>query len=104
MSNHHIRVLTFQNWVGTNYSSLSCRMKSRELRDVILSKLQNGQGPAQISRDLNGKVSTRTIERWSKSVREEGSLVLRLPPGRPRSARTRAVVRSQKYQVKPRSL
>jgi transposase len=71
-------------------------MKSEDLRNVVLSKLQNGQGPKAIARDLNGQVSTCTIKRWSKMVSQEGSLVLRVPPGRPRSVRTRTVVQRTK--------
>ena len=56
-------------------------MKSKDVQQIVLSKLQNGQFPMQISRDLNGMVSIRTIKRWSKLYNETGAIELWHPPG-----------------------
>lgn len=66
-------------------------MKSKDLQQIVLSKLQNGQFPTQISRDLNGMVSTATIKRWSKKYSETGAIELSRPPGPPRTVRTKVL-------------
>ena len=63
-------------------------MKSEDLQQIVLSKLRNGQFPTQISRNLNGMVSTSTIERWSRMYRETGAIELSHPPGPSRTVRT----------------
>ena len=49
-------------------------MKSKDLQKVILSKYQNGDNPTKISRDLNGGIGLRTIERWRQMIRGSGSV------------------------------
>ena len=71
-------------------------MKSEELQQIVLSKLRNGQFPTQISRDLNGVVSTRTIKRWSSLYNETGTIELSHPPGPSRTVRTKATVNKVK--------
>lgn len=71
-------------------------MKSKDVQQIVLSKLQNGQFPTQISRDLNGMVSIRTIKRWSKLYNETGAIELSHPPGPSRTVRTTAAVKKVK--------
>ena len=75
-------------------------MKGGELRNVVLSKLENGEQSSLISRDLNGQVSTRTIERWRKQLREEGVIEPSFSPGRKRSVRTAMVIQKAKRILK----
>lgn len=78
-------------------------MKSKDVQEIVLSKLQNGQFATQISLDLNGMVSTRTIERWSKQYSETGSIELSHSTGRRRSARTKAAIKKVKQWGKGKS-
>jgi transposase len=80
-----------------------CKMKTKQVQDIVLSKLQSGQFPTQISRDLNGLVSTATIERWSRMYRDTGAIELSHPPGRTRSVRTKATVKRAKQLLKGKS-
>jgi transposase len=78
-------------------------MKGEEVRNIVLSKLQKGEGPTKIFRDLNGQVSSRTIKRWSKSLRDDGALTMHYSSGRPRSARTPQAVGKAKRFLKSKA-
>lgn len=67
-------------------------MKSDEMRNLVLSKLQKGEMPTKICRDLCGKVSLATIERW-KSMHEQGQDVVGRRYTRPPTAATQANVK-----------
>ena len=76
------------------------KMKSEDLRKLVLSKHENGESLAQILEDLNGSVSYRTIRRWCKMVRETGAINLSHSSGRPRIIRTKAMIRKVKTRMK----
>ena len=67
-------------------------MKSNDIQNLVLSKLQKKEQPKKIFEDLNGTVGLWTIERWCKMYREEGSINLRKPTGCPRTIRTKATI------------
>ncbi|CAF5183041.1 unnamed protein product, partial [Rotaria magnacalcarata] len=60
------------------------------MQKVVKTKFENDDGPTKIYRDLAGVVSMQTIKLWIKKVRNTGSIELSSPPGRPRTARTKA--------------
>lgn len=75
-------------------------MKSKDLQNLVLAKRQNGKTPSTIFEELEGAVSLRTIKRWCKLISEIGAIELNKPPGRKRSARTRAAIQTTKRLVK----
>lgn len=99
----HLVVLTGKFWINIATYFRYSSMKSEDVRNIVLSKLRNGEGPTTICHDLNRAVSTRTIERWSKLLRDEGALILRRSTGRPRSARTPEAVQKAKRFLKSKA-
>ncbi|CAF3318649.1 unnamed protein product [Rotaria socialis] len=73
-------------------------MKSKDMQEVGKAKFENGDGPTKIYRDLAGVVSLQTIKLWIKKVRNTGSIELSSPPGRPRTARTKANILKAKIK------
>ena len=71
-------------------------MKSKDIQNLVLSKYQNGQSCSKIHEDLNGSVGLSTIERWCKSIRETGRIVLFQSKGRPKTIRTATAIRKVK--------
>ena len=67
-------------------------MKSDEMRNLVLSKLQKGEMPSKIASDLCGKVGLRTIKRW-KSMHEQGQDMVGNRYARPLTAATRPNVK-----------
>ena len=51
-------------------------MNSKELRNIVLSKYQNGDTPTDIPHDLNGGISLATIKRWYQMIYQSGSIQL----------------------------
>lgn len=78
-------------------------MKSAVMQEIILSKLKNGEMPTKISRDLNGKVSIRTIKRWSRQLRQVGFVQLHASTGRKRTIRTRETIQKAKRFLKTKA-
>ena len=76
------------------------KMKSKDLQKIVLSKHESGDGPMKIFRDLGGQLSITAIKRWIKMIRKDGAIHLATPPGRPRSTRTKAVVKKVKSRLK----
>lgn len=70
-------------------------MKSEEVRKLVLCKLQNGETPTNIFRDLAGTVSLATIKRW-KSMHGQGVDVPGRQYVRPLTASTPQNVRKVK--------
>lgn len=75
-------------------------MKAKELQDIVLRKRQNHKTPTQIFHELDEKISLAAIKRWVKMIDKHGSIDLRTPPGRNRSARTEENVRKTKRLLK----
>ena len=75
-------------------------MKSKDLRNVVLSKYESGDGPTKIFRDLNGALGLRTIKRWCKVIQETGSCDPLHALGRPRIVRTKEIIEKVKNRVK----
>ena len=75
-------------------------MKSQDLQNVVISKYKNGDGPTKIFRDLSGTLSLPTIKRWCKMIAKDGTIKLSKPPGRPRTARTKATIQKIKNRLK----
>jgi hypothetical protein len=75
-------------------------MKSKDLQKLVLSKYNNGDKSKQIFIDLHGAMSLRTIERWSKMIRESGSIGLNSPPGCPQTVRTKESIQMIKRSTK----
>jgi transposase len=78
------------------------KMKSKDLKKLVLSKYQNGDRPTKIFRNLNGALSVPTIEQWCKSIRDTGCINLLRPLGRPRTIRAKAAIRKVKHRLERR--
>ena len=64
-------------------------MKSKDLRNIVLSKYQNGDAPTKISRDLNDGISLVTVKRWCQMIHRTGSIELSDTHGGPRIVRSK---------------
>jgi uncharacterized radical SAM superfamily Fe-S cluster-containing enzyme len=67
-------------------------MKSKDIQNVVLLKLQAGQAPSQISEDLSNIVSERTVRVWKSMYLKTGKIHLKKPPGLVRTVRTKNVI------------
>ncbi|CAF4250351.1 unnamed protein product, partial [Rotaria magnacalcarata] len=74
-------------------------MKSKDIQKFVRTKFENGDGPTKIYRDLAGVVSMQVIKLWIRKVRNTGSIELSSPPGRPRTARTKANILKAKQHL-----
>ncbi|CAF3280012.1 unnamed protein product [Rotaria socialis] len=74
-------------------------MKSKDLRNVVLLKYENGDRPSKIFHDLAGAISLRTIWRWIKMIKDTGAIDLSTPPGRTRTARTTGNIKKVKQRI-----
>ena len=72
-------------------------MKSKDLQNIVLSKYNFGDHPRKISRDLNGGLTWRTVQRWCKMINETGAINLSKPPG---NIRTKAAIQKAKSRLK----
>ena len=72
-------------------------MKSKDIQNVVNIKYENGDGLTKIYHDLVGIVSLQTIKLWIKMINNIGSINLSSPPGRPRTARTKANILKVKH-------
>lgn len=75
-------------------------MKSKDLQNIVLAKRKNGKPPSVIFNEIGGAVSQITIKRWCKMISENGSIQLRKPPGRKRTARTKKTIQRAKGLLK----
>ena len=57
-------------------------MKSKDLQKLVLSKYEEGEGPSEIVRHLNGALCLRTLKRWCKMTHETGPIKLSTSTGR----------------------
>ncbi|CAF2096797.1 unnamed protein product [Rotaria magnacalcarata] len=74
-------------------------MKSKDMQKVVKTKFENGDGSTKNYRDLAGVVPLQTIKLWIKKVLNTGSIELSSPPGRPRTARTKANILKAKQRL-----
>ena len=62
--------LLFERYFKIKFSN----MKGEDLQKLVLYKYEKGGPSMKIFEDLNGFVSSRTIRRWCKMVRETGTI------------------------------
>ena len=67
-------------------------MKDEDLQKLVLYEYENGEPSTKIFEDLNGFVSSRTIRRWCKMVRETSTANLSHSLGRPRIITTKGMI------------
>ena len=88
--------LLFERYFKIKFS----KMKGEDLQKLVLSKYEKGEPSTKIFEDLNGFVSSRTIRRWCKMVRETGTINLSHFLGRPRIIRTKGMIQKVKKRMK----
>ena len=88
--------LLFERYFKIKFS----KMKGEDLQKLVFSKYEKGEPSTEIFEDLNGFVSSRTIRRWCKMVRETGTINLSYSLGRPRIIRTKGMIRKVRKRVK----
>lgn len=74
------------------------------MQDVVLLKLQAGQSPSQISKDLCNAISERTLREWKSRYLKTGEIHLKKPPGLVGTVRTKNTITKVKktFQRKAR--
>ena len=88
--------LLFEGYFKITFS----KMKGEGLQKFVLSKYEKGEPSTKIFEDLNGFVSSRTIPRWCKMVRETSATNLSHSLGRPRIIRTKGMIQKVKKRMK----
>src|ERR1700722_19706442 len=74
-------------------------MKSKDLRNEVKIKRENGDDATKIFRVLHGVVSFQTIQRWIRKVDNTSTLELAKSPSRIRTARTKVTIQKAKQQL-----
>ena len=80
--------LLFERYFKIKFS----KMKGENFQKLILSKYEKGEPSTKIFEDLNGFMSSRTIRRWCKVIRETGTINLSHSLARPRIIRTKGMI------------
>ena len=75
-------------------------MNGEELQKLALSKYEKGEPSTKIFEDLNGFVSSRSIRRWCKMVRETGIINLSHSLARPHIIRTKGMIQKVRKRMK----
>ena len=88
--------LLFERYFKIKFSN----MKGEDLQKLVLSKYEKGEPSTKIFEDLNGFVSSRTIRRWYKMVRETDTINLSHSLGRPRIIRTKGMIQKVRKRMK----
>ena len=88
--------LLFERYFKIKFS----KMKGEDLQKLVLSKYEKGEPSTKIFEDLNGFVSSRTIRRWCKMVRETGTINLSHSLDRSRIIRTKGMIQKVKKRMK----
>jgi transposase len=73
-------------------------VKSKDVRDIVISHYQNGKKTPEIAKLLANKVHRSTIDRWLHRYKQSGSISVKSKSGRPRTGRTKQRI----YFVKKR--
>ena len=76
------------------------KMKGEDLQKLVLYKYEKGEPLTKIFQDFNGFVSSRTIRRWCKMVRETGTINLSHSLDRSRIIRTKEMIQKVKKRMK----
>ena len=79
-------------------------MKSQDTQKVVLSKYEKRNGTTKIFQDLNGTINLSTIKWWCKRIRQNGSINLSKPPGRPSIIQTKGAISKVKTPLNRRNL
>ena len=79
-------------------------MKSKDVQKVVPSKYEKSDGTTKIFQDLNGTISHSTIKRCCRRIRENGSINLYKPLGRPRIIRTKGEIEKVKTRLNRQNL
>ena len=74
-------------------------MKSKDLRNIVLLKYENGDRPSKIFYNLTGAISLRTIRRWIKMIKNTGAIDLPALPSRIRTVRTTSNIKKVKQRI-----
>ena len=88
--------LLFERYFKIKFS----KIEGEDLQKLILSKYEKGEPSTKIFEDLNGYVSSRTIRRWCKMVRETGTINLFHSLVHPRIIRTKGMIQKVKKRTK----
>ena len=88
--------LLFERYFKIKFSN----MKDEDLQKLVLSKYEKGEPSTKVFEDLNGFVSSRTIRRWCKMVRETGTINLNHSLGRPRIITTKGMIQKLRKRMK----
>ena len=88
--------LLFERYFQIKFSN----MKDEDLQKLVLYKYEKGEPSTKIFEDLNGFVSSRTIRRWCKMVRETGTINLSHSLGRPRIITTQGMIQKVRKRMK----
>ena len=75
-------------------------MKDEDLQKLVLSEYEKGEPSTKLFEDLNGFVSSRTIQQWCKIIRETGTNNLSHSLGRPCIVRTKGMIQKVKKRMK----
>ena len=75
-------------------------MKSKNLQNIVLSKYQNGDTPTKIDHDLSSAIGLRTIKRWCRMIRRNGTITLSSLSGCPRLVRTKGNIKKVKDRLR----
>ena len=74
-------------------------MKSKDLREVVIRMVDDGMTSIEIAEQLRNVVSQRTVRRWSNIYKETGTIHLKTSIGRPRTVRTKGLIRKVKERL-----
>ena len=88
--------LLFERYFKIKFS----KMKGEDLQKLVLYKYEKGESSTKIFEDLNSFVSSRTIRRWCKMVRETGTINLSHSLARPRIIRTKGMIQKVRKRMK----
>ena len=79
-------------------------MNSKDVKKVVLSKYEKGDGTMKVFQELNDTISLSTIERWCRQIFESDSINLSKPPGRPRIVRIKGTIEKVKTPLNRHNL
>ena len=77
-------------------------MESNDLKRIVFSKRQEGNGLTKNFRDLNGEICLKTIKRWCKMIDQIGSVNIGYPTGCSNIVRTPSTIEKVKSRMKRR--
>ena len=88
--------LLFESYFKIKFS----KMKDEDLQKLVLYNYEKGELSTKIFEDLNGFVSSRTIRRWCKMVREARTINLSHSLARPRTITTKGMIQKVRKRMK----